>query len=102
MISHIEASELIAFDVETYSDERGGALDPWTGNIAGFSVTANGMNYYVPLNHTEQPFAITDKQIMGIVKPALEKARTVMHNAPFDCKWMNVHYNVDKIGRAHV
>src|SRR5699024_4024364 len=88
MISDIESSELIAFDLETYSNKKGGALDPWTGKIAGFSVTANDNNYYVPLNHTEMPSEFgDDKTVVEYVKPALESAKTVMHNAPFDCKW---------------
>src|SRR5690625_5695444 len=33
MIMDIEDSELIEFDVETYSSEKGGALDPWTGGV---------------------------------------------------------------------
>src|SRR5690625_1942285 len=104
MIMDIEDSELIAFDVETYSSEKGGALDPWTGGVAGFSVTANGNNFYVPLNHTETPPGLrqyTDEDIMSYVKTFLEGAKTVMHNAPFDCKWMYVHYGVDLITNLH-
>lgn len=104
MISDIEASELIAFDLETYSDVKGGALDPWTGKIAGFSVTANGNNYYVPLNHTETPAGLVDldeDKIVEYVKPALEDAKTVMHNAPFDCKWAWVHFELDLITNLH-
>src|SRR5699024_7466433 len=98
----IKASDLIAFDLETYSDVKGGALDPWTGKAAGFSVTANGNNYYVPLNHTEMPSEInSDKSVINHVKPALESAKTVMHNAPFDCKWAWVHYGLDLITNLH-
>lgn len=101
LVGDINASELIAFDLETYSDKKGGALDPWMGKVAGFSVTANGNNYYVPLNHTVQPMSLSDKDIIEWLKPALESAKSVMHNAPFDCKWFYVHYGVDMITNLH-
>lgn len=104
MIADIKASEYVGFDLETYSDEKGGALDPWTGNVAGFSVSANGRNYYVPLNHTETPagFArVSDKEIVEYVKTALESTKTIMHNAPFDCKWAWVKYRLNLIDNLH-
>lgn len=101
LISDIEASDLIAFDLETYSDVKGGALDPWVGKVAGFSVTSNGNNYYIPLNHTERPMSLSDVEIVECLKPSLEKAKSVMHNAPFDCKWFYLHYGVDMITNLH-
>src|SRR5690625_3022268 len=97
MNSDIKKSELIAFDIETFGENKEDALDPYEGRVAGFSVTANGNNYYVPLNHTENPLSMTDNEIIDDVKDVLEDARTVMHNAPFDCKWMYIHYKVDMI-----
>lgn len=98
MRSDIEASDLIGFDVETYGKD-GGALDPWRGNVAGFSVTTKSKNYYVPLNHTEKK--VDDKAVMAYLKPALESVKTVMHNAPFDCKWMYVKYGINLIDNLH-
>lgn len=94
MKEDIEDSEIIGFDVETFGEE-GGALDPWRGEVAGFSVTTEVYNYYVPLNHTEKE--VDDKAIVTYLKPALERVKTVMHNAPFDCKWMYVKYGVNLI-----
>jgi DNA polymerase-1 len=99
MISDIKASEIIGFDSETYGKE-GGALDPWRGNVAGFSVTANDMNYYVPLNHVETT-DLTEEQIIAAIKEPLEQAKTVMHNAPFDCKWFAVKYGIDLATNLH-
>lgn len=101
LIQDVKTSDLIAFDLETFSEVKGGALDPWTGKIAGFSVTANDNNYYVPLNHEERPLSITDIEIIERLKPSLEDAKTVMHNAPFDCKWIYVHYGVNLIDNLH-
>lgn len=94
MKADIESSEIIGFDVETFGEE-GGALDPWRGEVAGFSVTTEAYNYYVPLNHKEKE--VDDKAVMTYLKPALESIKTVMHNAPFDCKWMYVKYGVNLI-----
>jgi len=101
MNSDIKKSELIAFDIETFGENKEDALDPYEGRVAGFSVTANGNNYYVPLNHKENPLSMTDNEIIDDVKDVLEDARTVMHNAPFDCKWMYIHYKVDMITNLH-
>ncbi|MEY8188617.1 DNA polymerase [Peribacillus simplex] len=99
MIDNISISEIIGFDSETFGKE-GGALDPWRGNVAGFSVTANGWNYYVPLNHTEVT-ELSELQIIDEIKFPLEQAKTVMHNAPFDCKWFSVKYGIDLATNLH-
>ncbi|WP_244923412.1 DNA polymerase [Peribacillus butanolivorans] len=99
MISDIEASEIIGFDSETFGKD-GGALDPWRGNVAGFSVTANNMNYYVPLNHVEKT-ELTEAEIIAAIKEPLEAAKTGMHNAPFDCKWFYVKYGIDLATNLH-
>src|SRR5699024_8653104 len=101
MSEDINESDLIAFDIETYGEKKEDALDPYEGKVAGFSVTASGINYYVPLNHVENPLMMSDTEIISEVKDVLEDARTVMHNAPFDCKWMYLHYKVDMITNLH-
>lgn len=92
VIADISASDYVGYDCETYG-EGNGALDPWLGDIAGFSVSANGRHYYVPMAHTDgNNLPIADA--MQIVK-ALESAKLIMHNAPFDCKWAAVKWGVD-------
>lgn len=90
MIRDIEQVELVAFDCETFGDN---ALDPWNGQVAGFSVSTGAYNYYVPIAHSEDT-PITLDDILNALR-ALEQAKLVMHNAPFDCKWMAVHYAVN-------
>lgn len=96
MKADIDSSELVGFDCETF----GAALDPWRGEMAGFSVTTDDYNYYVPLNHVKQR-DVNDEAIIRYLKPTLERVKTVMHNAPFDCKWMYVKYGVNLIDNLH-
>lgn len=93
MVRDINSSDIIAFDCETFGKENG-ALDPWRGNVAGFSVTTNNASYYVPLNHVETT-ELNENDVIATVKEALEQSKIVMHNAPFDCKWMEVHYGLN-------
>jgi DNA polymerase-1 len=97
MLTDIRTSDIIAFDCETFG-ENNGALDPWRGNVAGFSVSTRRKSYYVPLNHTENKNCtrgLVESYVISNVKPVLENAQIVMHNAPFDCKWFAVHYDVN-------
>lgn len=94
----IEASELIAVDCETYDKtEKGTALDPWKGGMAGFSVTTeNDRHYYVPLNHVNG-VQLPEAKVFDELKTVLESTKTVMHNAPFDCKFFFLQYGVNFI-----
>jgi DNA polymerase I len=95
MRDDITQSDLISFDCETFG-EQGGALDPWRGNVAGFSVSTRKASYYVPLNHTENSSrGLTEKYVIEEVKTVLENAKIVMHNGPFDCKWFAVKYGIN-------
>jgi DNA polymerase-1 len=96
---HIDKSEFIAIDCETFG-ENGGALDPWRGEMAGFSVTANGYSFYVPLNHIDCEFN-WDPDYLFEYLDVLQWAKIIMHNAPFDCKWFYVKYGVNLIDNLH-
>ncbi|MBS4195369.1 DNA-directed DNA polymerase [Bacillus sp. FJAT-49870] len=102
MADDIRASDLIAFDLETFGKD-GGALDPWKGEIAGFSVTTQRANYYVPIAHVEETDlnAYMTFDVIGMVASALMASKIVMHNAPFDCKWFYVKYGVNLIDSLH-
>jgi DNA polymerase I len=101
MLTDIKSSDLIAFDCETFG-ENNGALDPWRGNVAGFSVTTRRASYYVPINHTENKSrGLVERYIIEEIKPVLENAKTVMHNAPFDCKWFSVKYGINLYDNLH-
>jgi DNA polymerase-1 len=94
----ISTSELIAFDCETFGEDNG-ALDPWRGEVAGFSITTRNASYYVPINHrgAEQLHIHAISELWDV----LEDAKIVMHNAPFDCKWFYVKYGVNLITNLH-
>lgn len=99
MITEISKSEFVALDMESFG-EKGGALDPWVGTMAGFSLSNGVYNYYVPLNHTERTelnAEYSDWVIVDNVVPALANAKLIMHNAPFDCKWFAVKYDANII-----
>jgi DNA polymerase-1 len=95
----IKTSEIMAFDCETFG-ENNGALDPWRGNVAGFSVSTRTMNYYIPLNHT-QKIEFSDSFAVNTLKGILESNPLIMHNAPFDCKWMAVKYGLNLTDALH-
>lgn len=95
----INAADLIAIDCETFGKD-GGALDPWSGEMAGFSVSTREYSFYIPLNHSEKTQLTTDR-IFNVLCPLLETKPNVMHNAPFDCKWFAVKYGINLIGVLH-
>lgn len=96
----IESADLIAVDCETFGEKSGDQFDPWVGKMAGFSVSTRERHFYVPLNHTEKT-ELTENQVFNELKNALESAKIVMHNAPFDAKFFYVHYGVDLIANLH-
>lgn len=100
----IEGNRLLGFDIETFGEKSGDALNMFEGNIAGFSVGDTKEGYYLPLSHTERTELnrmLSNKDIIKAIKPQLEGVKTVMHNAPFDCKWMKLHYDVDMVTNLH-
>lgn len=105
MARDIRASDVIAFDCETYDGNgpKGSALDPWQGEVAGFSVSTRRFNYYVPLAHVQttalSAYPVYD--VLGMVASALLTSKIVMHNAPFDCKWFSVKYGLNLHDALH-
>lgn len=99
----IGASEYTALDCETYSEMPGGALDPWEGDIAGFSVSTASFHYYIPLKHEEQTElnALDAKYVIQTIVTPLLTTKIIMHNAPFDCKWFAVKYGIDLVPALH-
>ena len=78
----------IALDLETYGDEEGGGLDPFTGNIRLLTVSRHG-----------GPVWILDLMAIGNdigpLKAILEQAEIVAHNAKFDLLWLRERCQVD-------
>jgi DNA polymerase I len=98
----IAAAELIAIDCETYGtpEDREAALDPWNGNMAGFSVSTKDYSFYIPIDHVEKT-ELTAARVFEVLRYLLESTPNVMHNAPFDCKWFAVKYSVDLVTNLH-
>jgi len=95
----MDKADMIALDCETFG-ENGGALDPWIGEMAGFSVSTRAKSFYIPLNHREKT-ALTSERIFTVLRPLLETKPNVMHNAPFDCKWFSVKYGMNVMDVLH-
>lgn len=95
----ISAADLIAIDCETFG-EGDGALDPWSGEMAGFSVSTREYSFYIPFNHREKT-QLSPERIFNVLGPLLETKPNVMHNAPFDCKWFAVKYGINLIDVLH-
>lgn len=94
----ISTADIIAIDCETFGTKENpdGALDPWTGEMAGFSVSTREQSFYIPLNHNEST-ELTPDRIFDRLRSVLQAAPNVMHNAPFDCKWFYVKYGINLI-----
>ncbi|MFZ4454279.1 DNA polymerase [Salibacterium aidingense] len=96
----IDSAEIISVDCETFGENPGEQFDPYTGRMAGFSVTANDRHYYVPLNHAEGE-QLPEDSVFEALRGGLESTPNVMHNAPFDAKFFYVHYGLDLITNLH-
>lgn len=102
MYDVIAAADIIAVDCETFGNPENpdAALDPWTGNMAGFSVSTREHSFYVPLNHDERT-ELHEAIVFQRLKSLLETKPSVMHNAPFDCKWFAIRYGVNLTDALH-
>ncbi len=99
MIYHIQSGDIIAYDTETNS------LNPRSGKIIGFSVSANiGEGFYFPtwlwdadlhqLYEAQIDKVPCDTIAKKLISLLLGK-RLVMHNGSFDIRFTKNHYGVD-------
>lgn len=106
LIQHIEEKEIIAFDTETTT------LNPRKGKIVGFSVSGEeGIGYYLPtMLWDPQAELLQEAQIEGIgchkiakkIISLLVGKKLVMHNASFDCRYVDCFYGVDLLSSLWV
>ena len=99
LASYIKNGNIIAYDTETTS------VNPRTGMIIGFSVSANiGEGYYFPTRYWDPECqALIDSYIGGkscdsIAKQLismLKGKKLVMHNASFDVRFTKNFYGID-------
>ena len=73
----------IALDIETYGERKGDGLDPWKGDIRLLTLS----------RHVGTIWTIDLRAIgydLGQLKPMLEEAGIIAHNAKFDLLWLRV------------
>jgi ribonuclease D len=73
----------IALDIETYVQRKGDGLDPWKGDIRLLTLSRQGGPIWtIDLRATGYD--------LGPLKPILENAGLIAHNAKFDLLWQRV------------
>lgn len=99
LLQAITEATVVAFDIETWSDNLWRpdqmALDPHTGFIAGLSFCVQPYYaFYLPLTHTQEEFNAPDDYVVELLKVLVTK-KVIMHNASFDSKWVYHHYGLE-------
>lgn len=99
MLKHILECDAIAVDTETTS------LNPRTGKIVGWSISGKkGQGFYLPTllyNKTNDRLeeAFIEKQsaikISKILLKGLKNKKLIMHNASFDCRFIENYFGID-------
>jgi DNA polymerase I-like protein with 3'-5' exonuclease and polymerase domains len=79
----LTGADRIALDIETYGQRKGDGLDPWKGDIRLLTLSRKGGTIW-----TIDLRAIGYE--LGPLKPILEDAGIIAHNAKFDLLWLRV------------
>ena len=79
----LTGADRIALDIETYGNRKGDGLDPWKGDIRLLTLSRHGGTIW-----TIDLRAIGYE--LGPIKPILEEAGIIAHNAKFDLLWLRV------------
>ncbi|MBU6328176.1 MAG: hypothetical protein KGQ89_11135, partial [Verrucomicrobia bacterium] len=79
----LKDAERIALDIETYGQRKTDGLDPWKGDIRLLTLSRHGGTVWtIDLRATGYD--------LGPLKPILEDAGIIAHNAKFDLLWLQV------------
>ena len=79
----LKDAERIALDIETYGPRKTDGLDPWKGDIRLLTLSRHGGTVWtIDLRATGYD--------LGPLKPILEDAGIIAHNAKFDLLWLRV------------
>ena len=79
----LKDAERIALDIETYGARKTDGLDPWKGDIRLLTLSRHGGTVWtIDLRATGYD--------LGPLKPILEEAGVIAHNAKFDLLWLRV------------
>ena len=91
--SILEQSELLSFDVETFSTPIGSefAPDAQIISLSGTCILRSGeiKVWALPLSHPSSPFQSNWQRVLRFLAPALAAVpKQVAHNGKYDCRWM--------------
>ena len=99
MLKHILECDVIAVDTETTS------LNPRTGKIVGWSISGKkGIGFYLPtLLYNKSTDKLVEAfigkesafKISQILLKGLKNKKLVMHNASFDCRYIENYFGID-------
>ena len=89
----LEASELLSYDIETFSTPIGSefAPDAQIISLAGTCVLRSGeiKVWSMPLSHPDSPFQSNWQSILRFLAPSLEAVpKQIAHNGKYDCRWL--------------
>lgn len=79
----LSGASRIALDIETYGERKGDGLNPWKGDIRLLTLCRHGGTIW-----TIDLRAVG--YYLGPLKPILEEAGIIAHNAKFDLLWLRV------------
>jgi DNA polymerase-1 len=91
-------TEVISFDIETYSTPAGSEFAP-NAEIISLSGTcvlndSRVVSWALPLSHPQSPFHKSWRQVLRFLGPTLEAIpKQIAHNGKYDCRWMR-HFGV--------
>ncbi len=84
----LDGASRIALDIETCGQRKGDGLDPWRGDIRLLTLARHGGTpHVIDLRATGYD--------LGPLKPLLESAEVIAHNAKFDLLWLRVKCGLD-------
>jgi uracil-DNA glycosylase family 4 len=107
----LDRSELLSYDVETYSTPPGAEYAPNSRiiSLAGTSVVDGQVKVWaLPLGHPESPFRSTWRSVLRFLGPSLERVpKLIAHNGKYDCRWLrqygvNIEVTYDTMLAVHL
>ena len=88
VVADLAGAGQIALDIETYGECKGDGLNPWHGEIRLLTLSRqDGTPHAIDLRATGYD--------LGPLKPLLESAEVIGHNAKFDLLWLRVKCGID-------
>jgi uracil-DNA glycosylase family 4 len=107
----LDESELLSYDVETFSTPAGSEFAPNAQivSLAGTSVVNGQVTVWaIPLAHPQSPFRSSWKSVLRFLGPSLERTpKLIAHNGKYDCRWLrhfgvNIQVTYDTMLAAHL